>query len=170
MGVGLVKSLQPWDILSTYRHNQFIKYVTPLLTLARGGTLCPHLMSVSQAFSGPLYPLIKLCYTEALAWSSLAPGPEAKSSLEMKNPTPFTVSYHHREAEGQKPPCSAWHLCSQPIMWPPGTCRCDVFTVQGQELWGIPGRTTEATGRGNGVITAAILNAPPQVLLNLARS
>ena len=170
MGVGLVRSLQPWDILLTYCHNQFKKYKTRLLTLARAGTLCPLLMSVSEAFSVSLYTLIKLCYTEALTWSSLVPGSEAKSSLEMRNPTLFTVSYHHQEAEGQKPPCSAWHLSSQPIVWPPGTCRCDVFTVQGQELWGIPGRTTKAAGRGNGTITAAILNAPPQVLLKLSHS
>ena len=31
MGVGLVKSLQPWDILLIYHNNQFKKYMIPLL-------------------------------------------------------------------------------------------------------------------------------------------
>ena len=39
---------------------------------------------------------MKLCYTKALEWSSLVPGPEVKSSsLEIMNLTPFTVSYHY---------------------------------------------------------------------------
>ena len=35
----------------------------------------------------------KLCYTKALEWSRLVPGPEAKSSSEIRNPTLFTISY-----------------------------------------------------------------------------
>ena len=38
--------------------------------------------------------LIKPCYTKALEWSSLIPGPEAKSSSEILNPTSLTISYH----------------------------------------------------------------------------
>ena len=67
------------------------KYVTPLLTLARGAVSVPLLMSMSEAFSVPFDTLIKLCYTKALERSSLVPGPEAKSSLEITNPTWFTV-------------------------------------------------------------------------------
>ena len=32
--MGLVRSLQPWDILLMYCNNQFKKYITPLLRLA----------------------------------------------------------------------------------------------------------------------------------------
>ena len=46
---------------------------------------------MSEAFSVPFLTLIKLCYTKALKWSSLVPGPEAKSpSLEIRNPTLFS--------------------------------------------------------------------------------
>ena len=46
MGVGLVRSLQLPDIFG------FIgEYITPLLTLARGYSLCPLLISMSEAFS-----------------------------------------------------------------------------------------------------------------------
>ena len=50
-------------------------------------------MSMSGAFSVPFHTLIKLCYTKALECSRLVPGPEAKSSSDIKNPTPFTRSY-----------------------------------------------------------------------------
>ena len=43
MGVGLVRSLQPPELI--------IKYVTLLLTLAREHSFCPLLMSMSEAFS-----------------------------------------------------------------------------------------------------------------------
>ena len=46
MGVDLVRSSQPPDILG------FIgEYITPLLTLARGYSFYPLLMSMSEAFS-----------------------------------------------------------------------------------------------------------------------
>ena len=42
----------------------------------------------------PFYTLIKLCYAKTLEWSSLVRGPEAKfSSLEIMNPTSFTINY-----------------------------------------------------------------------------
>ena len=51
-------------------------------------------MSMSEAFSAPFLTLIKLCYTKALEWSRLVPGPKVKStSLEIMNLTPFNVSY-----------------------------------------------------------------------------
>ena len=51
-------------------------------------------MSMSETFSVPFYTLIKLCYTKSLEWSSLVPGPKAKSSpSEITNPTLFTISY-----------------------------------------------------------------------------
>ena len=48
-------------------------------------------MSVSEAFSVPFLTLIKLCYTKALEWSRLVPGPEAKSSSEITNLPWLTV-------------------------------------------------------------------------------
>ena len=71
------------------------KYITPLLTLSRGALL----MSVSEVFSVPFHTWIKLCYTKALEWSILFPGPEAKSSaLEIKNSTPSTVSNQYDQS------------------------------------------------------------------------
>ena len=61
--------------------------------LARGALSVPLLLSVSEAFLVPFLALIKPCYTKALEWSSLVPGPEAKSSSEITNPTSFTISY-----------------------------------------------------------------------------
>ena len=92
MGVGLVRALQPWDFLLIYCNNQLKKYIIPLLRLERGAISVPLLMSVSEAFSVSFLIQIKLCYTKTLEWSSLVPGPEAKS-LEITNPTSFTVSY-----------------------------------------------------------------------------
>ena len=60
----------------------------------RGALFILLLMSMSETFSVPFLTLIKLSYTEPLAWSSLVPGPEAKSCSEITNPTSFTVSYH----------------------------------------------------------------------------
>ena len=92
MEVGLVRSLQPWDILLIYCNNSS-KYIILSLTLARGALSIPLLMSMSEAFSDPFLTLIKLCYTKALEWSSLVPSLIAKSSSEITNATSFTISY-----------------------------------------------------------------------------
>ena len=74
------------NILSSFAYRIYSKLGALSVTL---------LMSMSEAFSVPFYPLIKLCFTKALEWSSLVPGPEDKSSsLEIKNPISFTISYH----------------------------------------------------------------------------
>ena len=57
-----------------------------------GGILCSPSDVYVRSFLS-LFTLIKLCYTKAPKWSSLVPDPEAKSSSDIKNPTPFTVSY-----------------------------------------------------------------------------
>ena len=72
------------------------KVYKALIGLARGALSIALLMSVSEAFSVPFLTLIKLCYTKVLEWSSLVPRPEAKSSLEIMNPTLFTVSYQNQ--------------------------------------------------------------------------
>ena len=98
VGMGLVRPLQPWDILLIYHNNQkkkVIKVITPLLTLVRG-TLSFPIWYLCQKVSLPLSTLRKLCYTKALEWSSLVPGPEVKSSsLEIKNLTLFNISNHY---------------------------------------------------------------------------
>ena len=87
MGVCLVRSLQPWAILLIYCNNQLKKYITPLLTLARGHTPSSF-WCLCQKLSVSFYTLIKLCYTKALEWSS----PEGKSSsLEIRN-----LTFHHK--------------------------------------------------------------------------
>lgn len=91
VGVGLVRPLQPWVILLIYCNYQLKKYIAPLLRLVRGAFSVPLLMSVSEASSVPFHAVIKLCYTIALEWSSLFPGPKVKSSSEITNPTPFTI-------------------------------------------------------------------------------
>ena len=53
--VSLVRCLQPWDILLIYCNNQFKKYLTPLLTLARGAFSIPLPTSVSEAFPVPFH-------------------------------------------------------------------------------------------------------------------
>jgi len=51
-------------------------------------------MSMSETFSVPFHTLIKLCYTKALEWSSLVPGPKAESSFsEITNLTLFIISF-----------------------------------------------------------------------------
>ena len=74
--------------------DSFLTDIKPLAETSTGGPLpVPLLMSMSEAFSVPFYTLIKLCYTKALDWSSLVPGPEVKSSSEITNLTQFTISY-----------------------------------------------------------------------------
>ena len=71
-----------------YCNNQLKKYITPFLRLARGALSIPLLMSMSETFS----VTFSLQYNSA----SLVPGPKAKaSSLEITNPTSFTVSYQY---------------------------------------------------------------------------
>ena len=130
MGVGLVRSLQPWDILLIYCNSQFKKYITPLLRLVRGALSKSLLMSTSEylwlihvevwqkttkfckAIILQFKNKIKLCYTKALEWSSLVPGPKTKSSSsKIKNPTPFTVGYHHFGKAIEK--VSSWPNTSQ---------------------------------------------------------
>jgi len=65
-----------------------------LLRIASGTLSVPLLMPMSEALSVRFHTLIKLCYTKALEWVSLVPGPKAKSSSEIKNLTPFTISYY----------------------------------------------------------------------------
>ena len=92
-GVGLVRSLQPWDILLIYCNNQLKKYRTPFSKTSEWGTLCPPSDIYVRSFLCLFSYLIKLCCTKALEWSSLVPVPKAKSS-EIMNPTLFTLSYH----------------------------------------------------------------------------
>ena len=61
------------------------------LLVSSGDTLCPPSDVYIRSFLCPFFSLIKLCYTKALKWSSLVPGPEVKSSSSgITSPTPFT--------------------------------------------------------------------------------
>ena len=79
-----------------------VKVYKALVRLLSGGhspspAPVPILRSMSEDFSVPFHSLIKLCYTKTLEWSSLVPGPKAKSStLEITNSIPFTISYHNQ--------------------------------------------------------------------------
>ena len=100
VGMDLVRSLQPWDILLffwdillIYCNNQLKKVYSSLAEPSEGGTLHPPFWCLCQKLPVCFHAWIKPCYTKALEWSSLVPRPEAKSSfLEIMNMTPFTVS------------------------------------------------------------------------------
>ena len=93
MGVGLVRSLQPWDILLINCNNQFKKVYNSLANTSKGGTTRPPSDVYARSFLSPFSYFNKTLHTKALEWSNLVPGPEAKSSSEIKSPTSFTVSY-----------------------------------------------------------------------------
>ena len=75
-----------------YCNNELKKFITPLLTLARRHSLPPPDVYLRSILC-PFFTLIKLCYAKALERSSLVPGPKAKSSSEITDRTPFTMSY-----------------------------------------------------------------------------
>ena len=75
-----------------YCNNELKKYITPLLTLARRHSPPPPDVYLRSILC-PFFTLIKLCYAKALERSSLVPGPKAKSSSEITDRTPFTMSY-----------------------------------------------------------------------------
>ena len=78
----------------SYLINNFLTDIKQLAKTSMGALSIHLLMSMSEGFLVPFYILTKICYTKALEWSSLAPGPKAKSSSsEINNPTPFTVIY-----------------------------------------------------------------------------
>ena len=76
----------------SYLINNFLTNIKQLAETSTGSFSIPLLVSV-RALSVPCHILIKLCYTEALEWLSLVPGPKAKSSSEIMNLTLFIVSY-----------------------------------------------------------------------------
>ena len=71
-----------------------VRVYKALIRLVSVGTLHPPSDVYARSFLCLFFTLIKLCYTKALEWSSLAPNPEAKSSSEITNLTSFTISYH----------------------------------------------------------------------------
>ena len=87
-----------------------VKVCKTSIRLARGALSIPLLMSMSEAFYVPFYTLIKLCYTKAIEWSSLVPGPKAKSS-EIVNLTLFTISCQTQHIN------SSSHLILTTIHW-----------------------------------------------------
>ena len=79
-----------------------VKLYKALVRLVSGGILCPLPMSMSEDFSVSFLIWISLCYTKPLEWSSLVPGPEAKSSSEIMNLTSFTTSYHWKRLKEEE--------------------------------------------------------------------
>ena len=78
----------------SYLISSFLADIKQLAKTSGGALSVPLLMSMSEAFAVPYNTLIKLCYTKALEWSSLVPGPKVKSSsLEITNLTPFSINY-----------------------------------------------------------------------------
>ena len=74
----------------SYLMNSFLTDMKQLAKMSKRRHFpSPFWCLMSEAFSVPIYTLMKLYYTKA-EWSSLVPGPEVKSSLEIT--TPFTVS------------------------------------------------------------------------------
>ena len=84
VGVGLVRSVQPWDILLIDCNNQFKKYTIPLLRLVRWELSTPLLIDIYvyvRSFLCPFVYFNKTLLQKTLEWSSLAPGPDAKIFL-----------------------------------------------------------------------------------------
>ena len=94
MGVGLVRSLQPWEILLIYCNKQFKKYIAPFLRLASGALSAPF-WCLCQELSLSLFTVVKFLPHKSPEWSSLVSDLEAKSSSsDIMNLTLFTKSYH----------------------------------------------------------------------------
>ena len=94
MGVGLVRSLQPWEILLIYCNKQFKKYIAPFLRLASGALSAPF-WCLCQELSLSLFTVVKFLPHKSPEWSSLVSDLEAKSSSsDIMNLTLFTISYH----------------------------------------------------------------------------
>ena len=75
------------------------KVYNSLANTTEGGTLHPPSDVHVRTFLSPFHTWIKLCYTKALEWSNLVPGPEAKSSSsEITNRTPFILSVNYKLA------------------------------------------------------------------------
>ena len=65
-----------------------MKKVYSFLTkTSKGGTLHPPSDVYVKSFLCAFSYFKKLCYAKAFEWLSLVPGPKAKSSSEIKNPT-----------------------------------------------------------------------------------
>ena len=74
-------------------HSRLLAWRIPWTLQSRGSQRVRHDWATCTF---TFYTLTKLCYIKALEWSSLVPGPKAKSSSEITNPTSFTVSYYLR--------------------------------------------------------------------------
>ena len=76
--MGLVRSLQPWNILLIYCNNQLKKYITPFSKTSEGATLLPPSDVMSEAFFVPFH-----CHKTLLHKSSwvIKPGPWSQSQI-----------------------------------------------------------------------------------------
>ena len=95
--MGLVRPLQPWDILLIYCNNQLKKCITPLLRLVRkGDTLYSPSDVYVRSFLCPFLYFNKTLLHKTLERSGLFPGhPKTKSfSLEITNLTSFTKVFN----------------------------------------------------------------------------
>ena len=71
-----------------------VKVYKALVKLVSGGILCPSSDVYGRSFLCPFSYFNKSLLHKTSKWSSLVPGPEAKSSSEIMNSTSFTTSYH----------------------------------------------------------------------------
>ena len=92
--MGLERYLQTWEILLICCNNQFKKFIAPLLRLVRGHS-SPSSDVYIRNFLLLLFTVINLLPNKIPEWPSLVSHSKAKSSLEITNPTSFTVSYQN---------------------------------------------------------------------------
>ena len=78
----------------SYLINSFLTDIKQLAKTSKWGHSPSPFWCLCQKLSLSFFTLIKTLLHKALEWSSLVPGPDAKSSSEIMNLTPFTVSYH----------------------------------------------------------------------------
>ena len=77
--MGLVRALQPWDILLTYCNNQLRNYIAPLLRLVGGGILHPPYDVYVRSFLCPISYFNKTLLHKG-SWV-LKPGPWSQNCI-----------------------------------------------------------------------------------------
>ena len=92
--MGLERYLQTWEILLIYCNSQLKKLIAPLLRLVRGSLSSPF-WCLCQKHSLSLFIVINLLPHKSPEWPRLVSHSKTISSLEIINPTSFTVSYQY---------------------------------------------------------------------------
>ena len=130
--MGLVRSLQFWDILLIYFNNKLKKYVTSFSKTRKWDNLCSP--SDVRRFLCPFL------YFKTLLHKSfwvIKPGPWSWSSSEIKNPTSFTISYQKETGSDPLTPRRAFQSEGRQLGLTLGI-RTLMAAIWGSALYGFP--------------------------------